>query len=346
MVPKVAPAVAEKKAELLLGGPVRIPSDFRMPFLPSKSTAGPGAGSAAVVFSFGGTRAKKSISRNEGEFELSVVRGRMSILRDGKIFIKDVELVPTIYHAPYQAFINIDSSCTMDCKFCSTPRLKEDRTKDLTDEKILSMIEEAAKKKDFQSVSFTSGVPSTPAMTVKRMAGLVSATRKMMPRISIGVEPYATRPDEVEALREAGADEIKLNIESFDRDIFEKVCPRRDFDLIMHAIIHASEVFGKNRVSSNIIYGLGETDENVLEGVRVLANTGAVATLRALRRSEYNISELESALGRLEPVTADRMLRLAREEREILKSHGLTTLKFRTMCHTCLSCDIVPFWDV
>ena len=47
MVSKVAPAVAEKKAELLLGGPVRIPSDFRMPFLPSKSTAGPGAGSAA-----------------------------------------------------------------------------------------------------------------------------------------------------------------------------------------------------------------------------------------------------------------------------------------------------------
>jgi biotin synthase-related radical SAM superfamily protein len=40
------------------------------------------------------------------------------------------------------------------------------------------------------------------------------------------------------------------------------------------------------------------------------------------------------------------MLRLATEERAILEKHGLSTLEFKTMCHACLSCDIVPFWDV
>ncbi|OGS56194.1 MAG: hypothetical protein A3K60_08745 [Euryarchaeota archaeon RBG_19FT_COMBO_56_21] len=346
MEAKVSPSIARAKAELLAGGAVRIPQDFRLPFLPSRSTAGPGAGSTAAVFSFGETRAKKSISRDEGDFELSLDENGMSILRNGEVLIAGVKIVPTVYHAPHQAFINIDSSCVMDCKFCATPRLNDGITKNLTDQKIMSMIEDASKKDDFLSVSFTSGVPSTPAMTVKRMAGLVSATRTLLPRTSIGVEPYATRPDEIEMLRSAGADEIKLNIESFDRDIFDKVCPNRDFDIIMHMIIHASEVFGKNRVSSNIIYGLGETDENVLEGVSVLANTGAVATLRALRRNQYNISELERILGALVPVTADRMLHLAEEEKKILQSHGLTTLEFKTMCHLCLSCDIVPFWDV
>jgi biotin synthase-related radical SAM superfamily protein len=346
MEAKVSPQVALRKAQLLAGGAVRIPNGLKLPFPPSRSTAGPGAGSKSVVLAFGNTRAKKSISREEGEFELSLEGGAMSILRGGDVLIERVEFVPTIYHAPNQAFINIEAACTMDCKFCATPMLKGEATKNFTDEKILDMILDASRKPGFRSVSFTSGVQSTPAITARRMAGLVSAARKILPETPIGVEPYLTRPDEVDALRAAGADEIKLNIESFDRDIFEKVCPKRDFDTIMHMIIHASDVFGRNRVSSNIIYGLGETDDNVLEGVRVLANTGAVATLRALRRNDFNICELERTLGPLEPVNAERMIRLATAERQILQDHKLTTLDFRTMCNPCLSCDIVPFWDV
>ena len=183
-------------------------------------------------------------------------------------------------------------------------------------------------------------------MTVKRMAGLVRRVRSELPEAPIGVEPYTTRPDEIDMLRESGADEIKLNIETYDRDLFEKVCGDMDLDHILHAVNHAGEVFGRNRVCSNIIYGLGETDENVLRGVKVLANMGAVATLRALRTDETNVAVLEECLGRLEPVTAERMLMLAREEKTILHRHGLSPLKFRTMCHACLCCDIVPFWDV
>jgi pyruvate-formate lyase-activating enzyme len=346
MEAKVSVETARKKAELLAGGPVRIPSDFRLPFLPSRSTAGPGAGSVAIVLSFGGTRAKKHISRDKGEFEIVTAGGRYSLTRGGRDFIAEVELVPTLLHAPYQAFVNIDHSCVMDCKFCASPRLGKELTKNLSDEKILQMVFEASQKEGFESVAFTSAVPTSPSMTVKRMTGLVKATRKMLPDIPIGIEPYATRPDEVEELKNAGADEIKLNMESFDRDIFEKVCPKRDYDTILHIINHSCEVYGKNRVCSNIIFGLGETDENILEGVRVLANMGAVATLRALRRNEFNAEELEIALGPLQPVPPDRMLRLAYEEKGILRAYGLTTLGFRTMCHSCLSCDIVPFWDV
>lgn len=346
MEAKVSPETARKKAELLAGGPVRIPNDFRLPFLPSRSTAGPGAGSISVVFAFGNTRAKKPISRDEGEFELQVRSGRISMLREGKPFIEQLELVPTLLHSPCEAFVNLDHECIMDCKFCASPRLGHNVTKELTDDKIVSMILEASKKDGFRSVALTSAVPVSPEMTVKKMVGIVRRIRDHLPDTPIGVEPYATRPDEIDMLKEAGADEVKLNIESFDRDIFEKVCPNRDYDHILHAINHAGEIFGRNCVCSNIIFGLGETDENVLEGVRVLANMGAVATLRALRRNEYNKEGLEKVLGPLEPVAAERMLRLAQEEKALLLEYGLSPLKFRTMCHTCLSCDIVPFWDV
>ncbi len=346
MEAKVSPDIAMKKAILLAGGAVRLPKDFRLPFPPSKSTAGPGAGSASIVFSFGNTRAKKAISREAGEFELVVKRGSLSILREGEVLVKGVEMIPTLLHAPYQAFVNMDNSCMMACKFCASPRLGPHGTKDLTDEKIMSMILEASKQPSFEAVALTSGVAEDPARAAERMANLVRKVREALPMAPIGVEPYVTRPNEVDALKEAGADEIKINIETFDRDLFEKICPKRDYDTILHMINHACEVFGRNRVCSNIIFGFGESDENVMEGVKVLGNMGAVATLRALRKNDYNIEELEAALGPLKPVTPDRMLRLAEMEKQVLKGYGLSTLSFETMCYTCLSCDIVPFWDV
>lgn len=346
MEAKVSPEIAEKKAILLAGGPVRIPADFRLPFKASRSTAGPGAGSVSVVFSFGNTRAKKSVSREAGDFELVDRQGRLAMLRDGEAFIENLELTPTLLHAPFQAFVNLEHECILDCRFCASPRLEKDIVKNLTDEKIVESIVKASKDRDFKAVAFTSAVPESASLTVRRMAGLVRKVREILPEAPIGVEPYTTRPDEVELLKDAGADEMKLNIESFDRDIFEKVCPNRDYDGILHAVNHACEVFGRNRVCSNIIFGLGESDDTVIEGARVLANMGAVATLRALRVNPYNKALLEETLGALERVDADRMLRLAREERRVLEEHGLTTLSFRTMCHSCLSCDIVPFWDV
>jgi len=346
MEAKVKPSVARKKALLLAGGAVLIPAEFRMPFPVSRSTAGPGAGSTSAVFSFGNTRAKKTISRESGSFELVHEDSGFSIFRDGRSFIPEVELTPTLLHAPYQAFVNLDHECVLDCKFCASPRLEKEVTKNLTDEKVIASIMQASKNRDFAAVAFTSGVAESANTTIRRMANLVKEVRRRLPDTPIGVEPYATRPDEVEMLKDAGADEIKLNMETYDRDIFEKVCPNRDYDAILHSMNHACEVFGRNRVCSNIIFGLGETDEVVLEGVKVLASMGAVATLRALRINKYNAVDLEKAVGKLVPVDADRMLRLARSEKRILKEYDLTTLSFRTMCHSCLSCDIVPFWDV
>ena len=346
MEAKVRPETARKKAELLAGGAVKIPADFRLPFLPSRSTAGPGAGSVSIVFAFNNARAKKPISRESGEFELVETSGKLRILKAGKSFIDGVELIPTLLHAPYQAFVNIDHACIFNCKFCNSPRLGHQVTKNLTDEKIVNMILDASKESGFESVAFTSAVSVSPAMTIERMSKLVRKTRELLPDVPIGVEPYAIHPHDIDTLRDAGANEIKLNIESFDPEIFEKVCPDRDYGAILHVINHAGRVFEKNRVCSNIIFGLGESDETVLEGTKVLANMGAVATLRALRRSEYNVAELEHVLGKLAPVSSERMLSLAREQKKIFQEYGLSPLKFKTMCHACLSCDIVPFWDV
>ena len=43
----------QKKALLILGGPVRLPKGFEFPYRVSHDTAGPGAGYGSAVFAFG-----------------------------------------------------------------------------------------------------------------------------------------------------------------------------------------------------------------------------------------------------------------------------------------------------
>ncbi|RLF29085.1 MAG: biotin synthase, partial [Thermoplasmata archaeon] len=39
-------------------------------------------------------------------------------------------------------------------------------------------------------------------------------------------------------------------------------------------------------------------------------------------------------------------LRLAVEQKKVFKKYGLTPETFKTMCHRCGCCDIVPFIDL
>jgi biotin synthase-related radical SAM superfamily protein len=43
---------------------------------------------------------------------------------------------------------------------------------------------------------------------------------------------------------------------------------------------------------------------------------------------------------------ADRLLALARFERDVLDTHGLRADVAETMCLPCGGCDLVPHWDV
>lgn len=338
---------AMKKAMLIAGGPVLIPEDFKLPFHPSRSTAGPGAGKVSIVFSFEGLRVKKEISREHGEFELVRSDQGLSLWREGRVFVEKVEIQPTIFHSPEQAFFNLDTDCIYDCKFCSSRKLDKRIVKNLDLDRIVDLVLKASERKDFKAVAFTSAVVDSPSKSVGRMCYVITRVREQLdPSIPIGVEPYVGSFDDIDRLRAAGADEIKINIETYDRTIFQKICGKLDFDWIMKAIGYAAQIFGVGRVCSNIIIGLGETDENVLEGVDALARIGCVATLRPLRVNDLNRRALEEAIGPLQPVKPERMIRLAEEQRMIFDLYDLDPRSFRTMCHSCTCCDIVPYIDL
>jgi biotin synthase-related radical SAM superfamily protein len=338
---------ARKKAILLARGPVKVAPGLRLPVRLSRSTAGPGAGTTGIALTFHGHRVKKAIVREGGDFELVESNGHFALLKDGEPFLSKVEVTPVLFHSPEQAFFNIETECIYDCKFCSSGRLEKNVTKSLTPDKIVQMIVDASSRTDFKAVALTSAVVKDPRTTVDKMVYIVRKVREALGgSIPIGVEPYVDDLEQIDMLKQAGADEIKLNLETWDRSIFRKVCGELDQDWILGALEYSVKVFGRGRVSSNIIVGMGESDENVLQGVELLARMGVVATLRPLRLTELNRAEMEMALGKLEPIDEERLLRLAKEHKRILKENGLSTLTFDTMCNACTCCDIVPFRDI
>jgi biotin synthase-related radical SAM superfamily protein len=339
--------IAAKKAKLLTSGAVKLSSKVRLPFAPSRSTAGPGAGTVGIVIAFGGHRVKKTITQDKGDFELVKTEKGYSLTYHDQPFLETVEVQPTLFHAPEQAFFNVETECIYDCKFCTSRKLEKKITKDLTPEKIVKMIIDSSERPDFKAVALTSAVVKSPEDTVEKMIYIVTKVRKALGQeLPIGVEPYVDSLEQIDRLKRAGADEFKLNVETFDHAIFRKVCGELDLEWIMKALAHAVKVFGKGKVCSNIIIGMGESDENALAGVKALAAIGVVATLRPLRVNDINRSSLEAVLGKIEPIAEERLTRLATQQKRILEEHRLTTMTFQTMCHSCGCCDIVPFRDI
>ncbi len=337
----------ERKAVLTLGGGVRLPEGFEFPYRISRSTAGPGAGLGSAAFSFEGFRVKKSISYDSGEFEIVVNEdGSLSMTHSGKPFLDSVEIVPVVRHCPEQAFFNLDPRCMYKCAYCSSPLLDMSEDKHLSTERILDMLEESISEYDVKAISFTSGVVGSPEATVDRFLEIVRETRSRYPDIPIGVEPYVSSRRQIEALKDAGADEIKINLECPDRELFAKVCPDLDYDAILERLRDAVAIFGKGRVISNIIYGLGESDASLEDGMEMLCSMGVIPGLRALRVNDLNRDSLSKVIPIPEPVTKERALHLAETQKRIMGRYGLTSLTSRTMCMECGCCDLVPFRDL
>lgn len=339
---------ALRKAQLLEAGYVYVPAGTEIPGPVAHSTAGPDAGERAVVLDLEGLRVRVRLSEDPAREFALVPRGEaLDIERAGRPFARGVTVVPNVLHAPGMAFVNVESGCAMDCKFCATPHLRRESRKRVRKEQWLERLLEAADRDDVKSVGITAGVSGIPGKTVDDIVWLVTEFRKVHRDIPVGVEPYVESAGEIERIRQAGATEIKLNLQTFDREIFARVCPGWAFDRQLDLIQAAAAVFGRERVTANLLVGMGESDENVEAALRFFFSIGVVPTVRALRWNDINREHLEEALGGpVPPVSAERLLRLARMEHRMLQEAGLSALHYRTMCHACGACDLVPETDL
>ncbi|HJK29239.1 MAG TPA: radical SAM protein, partial [Methanocorpusculum sp.] len=138
-------------------------------------------------------------------------------------------------------------------------------------------------------------------------------------------------------LQEAGATEVKFNLETATPELFAEMCPGMDRDIINTELDEAVKLFGKNHVFTNLIIGLGETDEEMKAAVSDLCARGIIPTLRPLCPG----GEVKD----LPRPGFKRIMNLYKHHRSALAANGLDTREAKTMCIACTGCDMVPGRD-
>ena len=285
-------------------------------------------------------------------FELSiseVASDRYDILNSGtgQQVAVGLELEEALYHCPRQLFYNIYQFCFMGCKFCPlsiAPRWIKD-----TMEKMLCDLDRFGVD-NLDGIGLTSGIPAHQSgeKVALEMANIVKGLRaKIGPDVPIGVSPMSPSREALVVLKEAGVNEVRINIEIFNGDLARSLMPGKDLKRTLCSIADAVEVFGRNNVSSNMVLGIGETDEDVITGVAALAKLGAIATLYPydpVPQWEAELSALTN--GKARRPDAERLLRLAREHKRILEEYELNPRVLMTMCPRCAASHVMPGIDL
>ncbi|MHC1757710.1 MAG: radical SAM protein [Methanosarcina sp.] len=322
------------KADLLSIGSVRIDPALLPAQLTSLATAGPGAGGSSIFFRSGKRRVRLTIN------ELSPLR---AVAEDGKVvLIKGDNVIARgllehpLCHCPEQAYITLSEKCVYDCQFCPVPKM-QGGIKD--SKKVHRMVEEAYATGELKAISLTSGVAVSPEKEVQRVVDIVKQLKREYD-LPVGVSVYPTKHSS-ERLYAAGACEIKYNVETMNPEIFRRVCPDLSLQTVLDSLENAVDYFGRNRVSSNFIIGLGESDETVRKGLKQLTDRCVIPILRPISPHPLR----KDAISIYRP-SADRLLRLGGVLKEMLDCQSLCTEKSQTMCLLCTGCDLTPHRDL
>jgi len=315
------------KARLLAEGTARLSGEPAHPFR-SSSTAGPGAGTGgSVFFSCGRGRVRLEIDP-ESPIGITHLGAGRAILKDGDIEIPGI-LEPVALHCPRQAYITVTSGCIFRCRYCEVPAIAAGRK---TPDEIESMVEAVRDRID--SISLTSGVLAS----IEEEEGYVLQVVKRLQRfgLPIGVSIFPG-PHTPKRLHAGGVAEVKFNIEAATGELFTAMCPGLPYDAIWDALKRSVTLFGRDHVFSNLIIGLGESDEEVESCISALCALGVIPILRPLNPA--------GALSGFSRPNAERLTRLFTYHSRSLSAAGLNPGRALTMCVACTGCDMVPGRD-
>ncbi len=315
------------KAEILgYGGarPAGVPDRWR-----DRSTAGPGArGPGSFFFATDAGRVRVA-ANDDSQLSLSVADDGSAVITGPGLRVGGW-LEEPVLHCPRQAYITLSEGCIFGCRYCAVPNGPcRYKTPDDVEALILPVLDR------IDAISITSGVLTSVEADESRALAVVRRVVRF--GIPVGVSIYPT-PETPGRLHDLGVSEVKFNVETATADLFAEMCPGLDYDLVWKVLAASVRLFGKNRVYSNVILGLGETDEEMAACIRRLTGMGVIPVIRPLTPS--------GSVAHLIRPDADRILRTAEVLKEALAAAGLNPAEALTMCSACTGCDLVPGVDL
>lgn len=300
----------------------------------STSVSGPGAGKKHIFLRIKNTLLRLEIDNNS-EFSIWRDRDCYNIRYMGKIILENVVIEPVAGHCPNNLYITVGESCILGCHFCE---IKSGTESIKSFDRLVSITEKYIN--DIHSVGLTSGFLGNH----KEIDTIISYIEwfKKHHNIPVGVSVYPYSFSDIADIKKAGADEFKLNIEFYERELFEKICPGKDYDFILELLDESVRVFGKNRVSSNLIVGAGEHIDTIKKCLEDFAKKGIIVNLREFKYSQRLKQKIENITGReIIPLDYKTKIDIALFKKNIEKKYKLNSKQLRTLCAGCGACDIL-----
>lgn len=260
-------------------------------------------------------------------------------VENNQIIVKNIEIEEPLAHAPEQMFFALYRQCIRKCKFCPLTYSGETKHHSLDD--ILGRIKNNEVPK---SIGITTSNP--PNLDTSDITDEICFLTKKIHNvlgndIPIGVSLNSPSYHDLKKLKEFGVCELRLNIETPNEKLAKEVMPNKSLQSIYTSIDMACDVFGKGKISSNIIIGLGETDEDIVYGIDKLASMGSIATLYPFDPIEIQLPNILS----FKRPSKERIYELAIKHKRLLKKYNLNTSNLKTMCCSCAASHILPGKD-
>ena len=229
------------------------------------------------------------------------------------------------------------------CKFCAIElSLRSGATIAKKKPEQLAEVALAAKELDrVTHVTLTTGTTSTPDKGINHLAETASAIKEAT---GLPIHAQFEPPKElsmIDILYDS-VDTVGIHMESFDRTVLKEVAPCKaeiPLQQYVEAWKRSVNIFGESQVSSYVIAGMGERDESIIEGGKMLAELGVYPFIVPLRPIPGSDMENEKPPG------PDRMRHLYEAVAEILHDTGVSWRKCKAGCVRCRACSALSDFE-
>jgi biotin synthase-related radical SAM superfamily protein len=202
-------------------------------------------------------------------------------LSDGKLDAKPT----TVYLLTYRR-----GKCTANCAFCPQSRTSNARADMLSrvvwpvfeTSKVIPRIAEAYDRKEM----FRTCIQALNYPLVRKDLAALARIIRAFCEIPISVSCQPLTCEDMKALAKSGVNRVSISLDAVTKELFDRVKGRLaggtySWDGHMKALKNAVAVFGRNNVSTHLIMGLGEDEDDFVRLVQKCVNMGVYPALFA-----------------------------------------------------------------
>jgi radical SAM protein (TIGR04043 family) len=227
------------------------------------------------------------------------------------------------------------------CRFCSIEAsLAAGSTVAVKTPAMLAEVAEAAVRLDgITQLVMTTGTSNGRDRGARHLARCVRAVKAAVPQLPVQVQ--CEPPEDATALqelRDAGADAIGIHVESLDDAVRARWMPGKasvTLERYWAAWTEAVAIFGRNRVSTYLLVGLGEDPDELVEGAGRLIAAGVYPFVVPYRPIAGTLASADGTPPPDPAVLADVTARVA----ALLRAAGMRGADQRAGCAACGACS-------